>query len=401
MSLSTSVRRRLLLGALVLLLMGGFLWVMMRSGPLAPVKVTTTTVQQGSLSPDIFGIGTIEARRSWMYGPTVAGRVLSVRVDVGDSVKAGQVLAEMDPVDIEQRLISLDASLERTKSVQTAAMAAETDARARRELAVSSMRRNQDLANKNFISSAALESVVQTLASADAALEAARANVMVAQQDLNRTVADRQALMKQQASSRLVATMDGIVSAREAEPGSTVVAGQSVVRLIDPNSLWIKLRVDQGRSSGLTPGLKARVSLRSQPQHVHAAAVSRVEMVADSVAEERVAQLSFDQIPAGIAVGEMVEAIIQLPLASQALVAPAASIHMHGKNKGVWLMKAGKPVFVPVKLGMSSLDGQVQILAGVNEGDVIVVYSQKPLTQDMRVQVVDTLVKSSVAGAGL
>lgn len=400
MSLSTSVRRRLLLGVLGFLLLGGFLWVMMRSGPLAPVKVTTTSVQQGSLSPDIFGIGTVEARRSWMYGPTVAGRVLSVKVDVGDSVKAGQVLAEMDPIDIEQRLISLEASFERAKSVQAAAMAAEADARARRELAASNMRRNQDLANRSFISSAALETVVQTLASADAALEAAHANVLVAQQDLNRTVADRQALLKQQASIRLVATMDGIVSAREAEPGSTVVAGQSVVRLIDPHSLWIKLRVDQGRSGGLTPGLKARVSLRSQPQHVHAAAVSRVEMMADSVAEERVAQLSFDQIPAGIAVGEMVEAIIQLPLASKALIAPAASIHSRGKDKGVWLMKEGKPVFVPVKLGMSSLDGQVQILEGVKEGDDIVVYSQKPLSQDMRVQVVDALVKPSVTGAG-
>jgi HlyD family secretion protein len=379
---------------------GGFLWVMVRSGPLAPVKVTTTTIQQGSLSPDIFGIGTVEARRSWMYGPTVAGRVLSVKVDVGDSVKAGQVLAEMDPIDIEQRLISLDASLERAKSVQAAAVAAAADARARRELAASSMRRNQDLANRNFISSAALETVVQTLASADAALEAAHANVRVAQQDLNRTVADRQALLKQQASIRLVATMDGIVSAREAEPGSTVVAGQSVVRLIDPNSLWVKLRVDQGRSGGLAPGLKARVSLRSQPQRVHAATVSRVEMVADSVAEERVAQLSFDQIPPGIAIGDMVEAIIQLPLASKALIAPAASLHAHGKDKGVWLMKAGKPVFAPVKLGLSSLDGQVQILEGVKEGDEIVVHSQKPLTQEMRVQVVDALVKPSVTGAG-
>ena len=400
MSLSTSVRRRFLLGALGLVLIGGFLSVMMRSGPLAPVKVTVTTVQQGSLSPDIFGIGTVEARRSWMYGPTVAGRVLSVKVDVGDAVKAGQLLAEMDPIDIEQRLISVDATVQRAKSVQAAAMAAEVDARARRELAASSMRRNQDLANRNFISSAALEAVVQTMASADAALEAARANVLAAQQDLNRASADRDALLKQQASIRLVATTAGIVSTREAEPGSTVVAGQSVVRLIDPHSLWIKLRVDQGRSGGLTPGLKARVSLRSQPQHVHAATVTRVEIVADSVTEERVAQLSFDQIPAGISVGEMVEATIQLPPARKALIAPAASIHLQGNDKGVWLMKAGKPVFTPVKLGMSSLDGQIQILDGVNEGDDIVVYSQKPLTQDMRVQVVDALVRSSVTGVG-
>jgi HlyD family secretion protein len=56
------------------------------------------------LTPAVFGIGTVQARRSWIVGPTTAGRVLSVRADVGDAVKAGQLLADMDPVDLDQRL---------------------------------------------------------------------------------------------------------------------------------------------------------------------------------------------------------------------------------------------------------------------------------------------------------
>lgn len=53
-----------------------------------------------------------------MIGPTVAGRVLSVKVD--DAVKTGQLIAERDPVDIDQRLASLGAAIERTKSTQAA-----------------------------------------------------------------------------------------------------------------------------------------------------------------------------------------------------------------------------------------------------------------------------------------
>jgi HlyD family secretion protein len=368
---------------------------MMRAGPLAPVKVTLAQVKEGRMTPELFGVGTVEARRSWMIGPTVASRVLSVKVDVGDAVKAGQLLAQMDPVDLDQRLASLEAAIARAKSVHVAALAQQADALARRELAVSNWRRNQDLAQQNFISSGALESVVQTKASADAALEAARANVDAAAQDLSRTQADHAALLQQRTHVRLTAPADGVVSAREAEAGSTVVAGQAVLRVVDPGTLWVKLRVDQGRSGGLTPQLKARIVLRSEPQVVVPGRVERKELISDSVTEERIAQLSFDRLPAGLSVGEMVEATIELPVISDSLIVPAASVQRQGGTNGVWRIVSGKPEFVVVQLGARSLDGQVQIRDGLKAGDEVVVYSQKPLNTSSRVQVVDAIVESS------
>ena len=395
MKISSNVKRRLPLLGLAVLLVGLFVFVMMRVGPLAPIKVTVVIVKEGVFTPELFGIGTVEARRSWLIGPTVAGRVLSVKVDAGDSVKAGQLLAEMDPVDIDERLASLDAAIERTKSGQAAAAAQLADAVARRELAASNMRRNLDLADKNFISSSALEGVAQSKASADAALDAARANASAAAQDLTRAKADRAGLLQQRANVRLVAPTDGMVSARDAEPGSTVVAGQPVLRLIDPTSLWVKLRVDQGRSGGLTQGLTAKVVLRSRPHVSMTATVARVELLADSVTEERIAQLSLDKMPSDLSVGEMAEATIQLPPIVQSLIIPAASIQRQGGSSGVWRMESGKPVFTPIKVGVTSLDGHVQILEGIKAGDQIVVYSQKPLEPSSRLQVVDTIIRST------
>ena len=400
MKLSSSLKRRWGLLGLAVLLIGLFVFVMMRAGPLAPVKVTLAQVKEGRMTPELFGVGTVEARRSWMIGPTVASRVLSVNVDVGDAVKAGQLLAEMDPVDLDQRLASLEAAIARAKSVHVAALAQQADALARRELAVSNWRRNQDLAQQNFISSGALESVVQTKASADAALEVARANVDAAAQDLSRTQADRAALLQQRTHVRLTAPADGVVSAREAEAGSTVVAGQAVLRVVDPGTLWVKLRVDQGRSGGLTPQLKARIVLRSEPQVVVPGRVARIELISDSVTEERIAQLSFDQLPAGLSVGEMVEATIELPVISDSLIVPAASVQRQGGTNGVWRIVSGKPEFVVVQLGARSLDGQVQIRDGLKAGDEVVVYSQKPLNTSSRVQVVDAIVESSRSSGG-
>jgi HlyD family secretion protein len=397
MNTKTTLKRRLVMAAIALALIGGMAYVSLRTGPLAPIKVTVASPTEGSLSPAIFGIGTVEARRSWMVGPTVAGRVLNVKVDVGDSVKTGQLLAEMDPVDLNQRVAALDASLARAGSAQSAAQAQLLDARARSALAATTTQRNQELARQNFISAGALDASLQGQASATAAEQAAQANLAAAGQELTRLKAERAALAQQRDNVRLFAPADAVVTTRDAEAGSTVVAGQPVLRLLDPASLWVRLRVDQGRSAGLAMGVKASIVLRSRPQIPIGGQVARIEMLADSVTEERIAQVAFDAPPAGVSVGEMAEVTLQLPATAPALLLPNAAIQHQKGQSGVWRLKDGQPEFAPVQLGTQSLDGQVQVLKGLAKTDRVVIYSQKALSNGVRVSVVDTLVKPGAA----
>jgi HlyD family secretion protein len=397
MNSHTLLKRRLIMGAIALALIGGMAYVSLRTGPLAPIKVTVASPTEGTLNPSIFGIGTVEARRSWMVGPTVAGRVLNVKVDVGDSVKAGQLLAEMDPVDFSQRLTALDASLARAGSAQSAAQAQLLDAKARGALAAATTQRNQEMARQNFISPGALDSVLQAQASANAAVQAAQANLAGAGQDLTRLKAERAALAQQRDNVRLFAPADAVVTTRDAEAGSTVVAGQPVLRLMDPASLWVRMRVDQGRSAGLVTGLKASIVLRSRPQNPLGGQVARVELLADSVTEERLAQVAFDAPPAGVSIGEMAEVTLQLPATAPALLLPNAAMQHQKGQSGVWRIKDGKPEFAPVQFGTQSLDGQMQVLKGLDKNDRVVIYSQKALSSGARISVVETLVKP---GAG-
>ena len=392
MKMNSSSSQRFLLGALALSLLAALSWVVLRTGPLAPVKVQTTEVVRGRVSSEIFGIGQVEARRSWMVGPTSAGRVLSVRVDVGDSVQPGQPLAEMDPVDLAQRLSALDASLARAQSTRLVASAQVADATARRALASTNLKRNEDLAKQNFISPGALEARMQEVASADAGLQAAQANLDGTSQDLARLRAERAALALQNDSLKLVAPAAALVTARDAEAGTTVVAGQAVLRLMDPSSLWVTLRVDQGRSAGLVPGLVARITLRSRPGEVLAGKVERVEPLADSVTEERLAQVVFDALPAGLSVGEMAEVTLRLQATADGLLLSNAAIQQHEGQSGVWRLKDGVLEFAAVKLGAQGLDGMLQVLDGLNEGDTVVLYTESALKPGSRISVVDQLV---------
>ncbi|MEI2679208.1 MAG: efflux RND transporter periplasmic adaptor subunit [Burkholderiaceae bacterium] len=237
----------------------------MRSGPLAPTRVTVTQATVGSLSPSLFGIGTVEARRAYLIGPTTAGRVSKVLVDVGDTVQAGQLLAEMDPVDLNERASALDASIARAASVVAAAQAQRRDAQARSELAGITARRYVELGAQNFMSAGAVEAKQQEQASANAAMAAADANVAAARQDTQRLAAERAGLRQQRDNVRLLAPAAGVVISRDAEAGSTVVAGQAVLRLIEPASLWIRVRLDQGplRRSGRRAAGLDRPALQS------------------------------------------------------------------------------------------------------------------------------------------
>lgn len=384
-----------MLSVMALLLLIAIVFVFRRAGPLAPVRVTVVQASEGTLTPTLYGIGTVEARRSYLIGPTAAGRVLRVLVDAGDRVKEGQLLAEMDPVDMDSRLMALDASMARAASGIAAADAQTADAGARREMAVANARRYAELGQQSFVSPGAVEAKVQEQTSADAGVRAAQANLSAARQDLTRLKAERAALTQQRQNIRLLATQDGVVMSRDAEPGSTVMAGQSVLKLVDPASLWVKTRFDQGRSNGLVAGLAADIVLRSRPNAVLPGKVARVELQGDNVTEERMAQIAFDVLPTGISIGELAEVTLKLPATASTVLLPNAAIKRQGGQTGVWLLEDNNLRFAPLRLGQSSLDGQVQVLEGLKARSQVVVYSEKTIDADTRIQVVKSLIQGS------
>ena len=392
-----SVRLKLkktLLSLSVIALLAGFGLIVARSGPLAPIKVTVDEVVEADLTPTLFGIGTVEARRSYQIGPTVASRVQSVSVDVGEAVKAGQLLAEMDPIDLDQRAAAGAAALARAGSTIAAAEAQRRDAQVRLNLAAANAKRYVDLGNKAFVTQSVVDGKLQEEQSASAQLKAAEAALAGARQDQLRLAADHDGLLAQRAKSRLLAPVDGVVTARDAEPGSTLVAGQSAVRMVDPASLWIKLRLDQSRSAGLQPGLPARIRLRSQPGDAFPGTVARVDLIADSVTEERLAQVSFERIPPALSVGEIAEITLQLPTIRKARVIPNAALRYQGDRTGVWKLTDDGLEFTVVKLAAGTVDGRIQVVDGLSEGDRIVVYSEKDLKADSAIKIVSALTGS-------
>ena len=368
--------RTLALIAAIVPLLILFIYVGLRSGPLAPVAVTVTSVTSEAVSPALFGIGTVEARHTHKIGPIFAGRIQRLDVQVGDQVKAGQVLGEMDPVDLEDRGRSLEAAVRRAEAVLR-------EAEARHAFASTQAQRYDEL----YVSRSVSEELRGTKRQELQIAAAARA---VAQAEVVRVRSDREGLGVQQGSLRLVAPVDGLVVAREADPGTTVVAGQAVVEIIDPSSLWMNVRFDQISAAGLRRDLPAQIVLSSRSGLPLKGHVLRVEPKADAVTEETLAKVVFDTQPESLPpLGELAEVTVNLPALPAAPTVANAALRRLGEQIGVWKLVDGDLQFVPVKLGASDLNGRVQVREGVAVGDQVVTYSEKTLTAKSRIKVVD------------
>ncbi|MBE7537307.1 MAG: efflux RND transporter periplasmic adaptor subunit [Opitutaceae bacterium] len=358
-----------------------FAFVVIRSGPLARVAVTVSKVESRAVVPAIYGMGTVQARHRYKIGPVQAGRILRVTVNVGDSVSGGQVLGEMDPVDLDARILGQEAAIRGGEAVLR-------QAEARLAFAHAQARRYEQSLVIRGTSEESVSSKQQEEDVAGAALQAAH-------DAIDRLRAELKALHAQRNNLRLVAPGDGgLVVARHAEPGSTVVGGQVVIELIDPRSLWVDARFDQISAEGLAAGLPATIVLRSRRDARIRGRVLWVEPQADVVTEETLAKIVFESEVSPIPpVGELVEATLMLPALPESPVIPNAAIRTFHGRRGVWVLTEKGIEFRPVITGRADLDGRVQVMQGLTIGDQVVVYGEKVLTPRSRSRVVKRLVE--------
>ena len=367
--------------ATIALLATAFIWVLLSSGPLAKIKIVVTEVQERQLEPALFGIGTVEARHTYRIASNTLGRVVNLNVDVGARVDAGEILGMIDVVDLDEKINAQAALVDSNKARLSEAQArldytSKQAARYRKLLPSRSVSEEIDAAKQHE----------WTLA---------RNQARSANSELLRAQAELLALHALRNDSYLRAPVSGLIIARHIDPGATVLAGQTLFELIDPEQLWIDVRFDQAGSKHLAQQQPAQIILRSQELQPHTGHVARLEWLADAVTEERRAKVLFTQQPQPApSIGELAEVTVQLPLLASTPVINNAAIMRQNDQLGVWLIDQQQPIFQPIRIGRSDLKGNVQVLSGLSAGQQVVLYSSKALTANSRVQQVEQLVET-------
>lgn len=293
-------------------------------------------------------------------GFRVGGKLLRRMVEVGQQVKAGQALAQLDAQDLR---LSADAA----KAQLSAAIA-------NRDLAAADFKRYKDLREQNFISAAELER-------RDVSLKAAQSQVDQAQAQVS-------AQGNQTSYATLVADTAGVVTAVDAEPGQVLAAGTPVVRIAQDGPRDIVFSVPEDKITKLKLGSSVEVRAWAN-QAVYQGRVREVGAIADPVTRTftvKVALAGTDILPLGSTVSALPQALDRT--GSSVFKLPTSALQHDGKNAAVWVVERASMTVRLQPIAIATADGnEVVVSSGLVPGMEVVVAGVHVLSPGQKVTI--------------
>lgn len=337
----------------------------------AAIPVSAYAAAPASVEAEVMGTGTLEARLKTTVSPKIQGRLLDVRVDQDDTVRAGQILAQLDDNELKEQVAVAESALQAAIATVERVRAEESRAQAILKQAQLDFARAEDLRQADVAAQADFDKAVESMRVAEAELKRALAAITEAEQQritAEKNLAYHQARL---ADTQLRSPWDGLVVRRDRDPGDIVVPGSSVLQLISTNELWLSAWVDETAMAQLEPGQPARVVFRSEPELAYAGTVARLGRETDRETREFLVDVRVDRLPARWAVGQRGEVYIHTARKESALAIPRAFLSWRGGEPGAFVDVRGRAQWRPLKTGLHGRN-LVEIQQGLEPGSVVV-----------------------------
>lgn len=339
---------------------------------LAPPKVKAVPLERRDLTAQVYGNGTVEARIVVAVSSKVTSRIVELRADQGDRVRAGDLLARLESGELAGEVRQTEASVRRAKAAQAVEGANLRKALADLELAERNARRFRTLAEQNLVSRLEAEQYENTWRVAREEVARSRAALDSARTEEAAGRASQEAARARLTDTLITAPRDGIVISRDLEAGDVVAPGQSIFTLTDPSVVWVTAHVDEALLGGVAVGQKAFITLRSSPGTPLPGRVARIARQSDRVTEEAEVDVAFERPLENFRLGEQADVLIATATRKNVPALPAAALARRGGERGVWTVKEGRLRFVPLRLGIEDRRGFAELLSGVEGGAQVV-----------------------------
>lgn len=342
--------------------------------PPEPVRVVrTVTVAPANVGGSQGYAAEIRARSESRLGFRVGGKLISRQTEVGQRVRAGDVLARLDPEDL--------------KLSTEVARAAVRSAQVNHDLSLADYKRFKELRDQGFISGAELERREAALKSAAAQLEQARAQASVQ--------------VNQAAYTNLVATAPGVVVAVDAEPGAVLAAGTPVLRLALDGPRDAVFAVPEDAVAAVRPllGKTGAVSVKLWGGTDHLPATVR-EVAASADPATRTFLVKADLSSPVLQLGQSATVSIALPRTEGVLLLPLVALKEHKGRSAVWVVDPVRLVVQTRDVELGGAQGNSMVVrAGLKPGEQVVTAGVHVLTEGQKVRLQSTAAPAPAASA--
>jgi len=310
----------------------------------APRQARAVVVTPHKLATVAQGAGRVQSRYVSEVGFEVGGRVISRDVDIGAIVKKGQKLAELSAVDYRNKVTAAEADLTAAKATLIQVVAQEE--------------RFRILLGKGFTTRSQYDEALKSLQSAQAAVQAAEANLRIAQNQLGYT--------------QLRAPDDGIVTATAADPGQVVVAGQTVVEISRNDAREAVVAVAGSDITGAKLGMSVNVSIQGRPDIAVTGTIREISPEADNTTGTYQVKVALAAPPPEMRLGAVVVGRVESEGGEEVTTLPPTALLQSGDKPQVWVIGGdGKVQRRNVQLLQFDTDSVV-VSHGLSAGEKVV-----------------------------
>ncbi|MDN6860945.1 efflux RND transporter periplasmic adaptor subunit [Pseudomonas sp. CAN2814] len=303
-------------------------------------------------------VGDIQARVEAQQAFRVGGKIIERSADVGDAVKAGQVLARLDPKDLQTQV----------ENARAAVVAEE----ARLRLAQVGFQRQGQLLPKGYTSRSEYDRAQAELRSAQSSLEAARAQLASARDQLSYT--------------ELKASADGVITQRSGEVGQVVQATKPIFTLARDGERDAVFNVYESLFQGAQSDQPVTVHLLSDPKVQVQGRVREVTPTVDTRSGTLKVKVGLDQVPAAMGLGAVVGAELAQAAEPRALL-PWSALFKQGKSPAVWVLDDQDRAQLKPVGQVSFARERVMIGEGLQAGERVIVAGGQLLHPNQKVEV--------------
>jgi HlyD family secretion protein len=376
-----------------------------------PVPVYITTVQRGTISHQTMATGDILAAARVKVFSKVEGRLQDLRVEQGDAVRAGQVIAQIDDAELKARrdraAAELDALRAQWAQMQAGALPEEIaqaedrvqQTKAERINAERLSERTRAMVERGLQSTQDLEDATLRVTQMQAAHSIAEKRLHLLR--VGARIEDRQALQARlraaQAALRLAETelqnavitapITGIVSHRHVDVGAYITDNTTIVTIVDMDTVKISLPVSERDISAIRPGLAARIRVDAYPQDTFAGTVQRVSPTIDPASRSGEVEIVVANSDYRLKPGMFAKVTLILQQKRDVMVIPRAALLTSAKGTAVFVVQDGKAYLRQVTMGLQN-DTEVEILDALTPGTNIILAGHHGLKNQAPVKVV-------------
>ncbi|MCW2269163.1 Multidrug resistance protein MdtE precursor [compost metagenome] len=321
-------------------------------------RVGVQRVEPGDFAASVTLTGDVQARVQTDLSFRVGGKIISRSVDVGDHVKANQVLARLDPKDLQ-------ANVDSAKAEVFAAQARVTQSSA-------AFVRQQKLLPKGYTSQSEYDSAQAQLLSNQSALKAAQAQLANAREQLSYTA--------------LVAEADGVITDRQAEVGQVVQATVPIFGLARDGDRDAVFNVYEALLLAPATDDPITVSLVDNPKIQAQGRVREVTPTVSSQSGTVQVKVALQNVPAGMELGSPVTATGNVQ-GKPSIELPWSALTKDLHEPAVWLVGEGNKVSLQKVKVTRYLTGKIVVGEGLKEGETVVVAGGQLLNPGMEVEI--------------